>query len=203
MGLLDRLVTELPETADPLKPARWSTVSAMTISFGHGLSVSPLQATAAAAAIVNGGYYITPTFLPRTEEEARGLRRRVVREETSNMMRYLMRLNVAKGTAGRANAPGYRVGGKTGTAEKVVNGRYSNTKVLTSFFAIFPSENPEYVVVTVLDEPQGIKETHGFRTAGWNAAPVTGAIIRRIAPMLKVAPVFFAKPDDEPILARY
>ena len=203
LGLLDRLDTELPESASPLYPSRWSTVSAMTISFGHGISVTPLQATAAAASMVNGGYLIPPTFRPRTEEEAAGLRKQVIRAETSQMMRYLMRLNVVSGTAKKAEADGYRVGGKTGTAEKVVNGRYSNTKVLTSFMGAFPSDNPEYVIMIVLDEPQGTKDTHGYRTSGWNAAPVTGAIVARIAPMLKVTPQFFAKPEEEPILARY
>lgn len=203
LGLLDRLETELPESALPLRPARWSNIAAMTISFGHGLSVSPMQAIAAQAALVNGGYYVPPTFRVRSEAEAERLRRRVMREETSDIMRYLMRLNVARGTARRAEVTGYRVGGKTGTAEKVVNGRYAKGKVLTSFLGVFPSDNPEYVLLFMLDEPQGLTETHGFRTAGWNAAPVTANIVRRIAPMLRVEPTFFAKPDDEPILARY
>ena len=162
-----------------------------------------MQAIAAQAALVNGGYYVPPTFRVRSEAEAERLRRRVMREETSDIMRYLMRLNVARGTARRAEVSGYRVGGKTGTAEKVVNGRYAKGKVLTSFLGVFPSDNPEYVLLFMLDEPQGLTETHGFRTAGWNAAPVTANIVRRIAPMLRVEPTFFAKPDDEPILARY
>jgi len=203
LGLLDRLNTELPETASPQFPQRWSTVSAMTISFGHGISVSPLQATAAAAAMVNGGYLLTPTFKPRTLAEAQASRTQVISEKTSDTMRYLMRHNVVNGTAKKAEANGYRVGGKTGTAEKVVNGRYSNTKVLTSFMGAFPAEKPEYVVMFVLDEPQGSKETFGYRTSGWNAAPVTGAIVKRIAPILGVEPTFYENSKDEPILARY
>ena len=117
---------------------------------------------------------IPPTFLKRTEQEAPRGREQVIKPETSTMMRYLMRLNAEKGSASRVDVKGYYVGGKTGTAEKVVNGRYSKTKLLTDFMAILPSDNPRYLVLIMLDEPQGMPETHGFATSAWNAAPVTG-----------------------------
>ncbi|MEM6665179.1 MAG: penicillin-binding protein 2 [Pseudomonadota bacterium] len=188
LGLLDRLETELPEAADPMYPRDWRQINAMTISFGHGISVAPLQMAAAAGALVNGGTYIPPTFLPRTETEAEQMGVQVLEESTSDAMRYLMRLNVDDGTAGKADRPGYRVGGKTGTAEKVVNGRYSKKKLLTSFLGTFPSDDPRFVVLIMLDEPKGTKETHGFATSGWNAAPTAGYVIGRIAPILGVMP---------------
>ena len=133
IGQLDRLRTELPESAEPIVPKRWGELNTITIAFGHGLSVAPLQAVMAVAALVNGGIMIPPTFLKRTEEEASALGKRVIKPETSEKMRYLMRLNVEKGSATRADVKGYYVGGKTGTAEKVVNGRYSKTKTAHRF----------------------------------------------------------------------
>ena len=187
LGLLATLRTELPETGAPISPRTWSTLSSVTISFGHGVSVTPLQTVAAAAALVNGGYYVPPTFLPRTAEEAAGLAHRVIRPETSEAMRMLMRLNVEKGTGKRADVPGYRVGGKTGTAEKVVNGQYSSSKRRNVFLAAFPMDEPRYLVMVLLDEPQPEKPGIGA-TAGLNAAPTVAAIVRRIAPMLGVEP---------------
>ena len=144
LGQLDRLRTELPESAEPLVPRRWGELNTVTIAFGHGLSVAPLQAMMAFGALMNGGYLIPPTFLKRSEQEAMALARRVVKPETSEKMRYLMRLNVEKGTATRADVKGYYVGGKTGTSEKVVGGRYSKTKVLTAFTAVLPADQPRY-----------------------------------------------------------
>lgn len=188
MGQLDRLPTELPESAMPIVPRRWGELNSATIAFGHGLSVAPLQAVMAVNSMVNGGYLIPPTFLKRTPEEAQKVATRVLKRETSDKMRYLMRLNAEKGTAGKAEVPGYLVGGKTGTAEKVVNGRYAKNKLLTSFTAIFPMDKPRFLVLVMLDEPKPIAETHGFATSGWNAAPTAGKIVERIAPMLNVAP---------------
>jgi cell division protein FtsI (penicillin-binding protein 3) len=160
----------------------------MTIAFGHGISVTPLHLAAAGAALVNGGLFMNPTLLRRDELGARAIAERVVKPETSANIRELMRLNVEKGTATHARVDGISVGGKTGTAEKVKNGRYDNAALLTSFLGMFPTEDPRYMVLIVLDEPKGIKETHGFRTSGWNAAPVTAKVIRRIAPMLGILP---------------
>jgi cell division protein FtsI (penicillin-binding protein 3) len=187
MGLLSTLKTELPETGAPIQPRKWSTLSSMTVSFGHGISVSPLQTAVAAAALVNGGYYIPPTFMPRGERQAAELAQRVVKPETSEAMRSLMRLNVQKGSGRRADVPGYFVGGKTGTAEKVVNGRYSSNKRRNAFVSAFPMDDPRYLVLVLIDEPN--PERKGISaTAGRNAAPTVAGITRRIAPMLGIQP---------------
>jgi len=201
LGQLDRLRTELPESAEPLVPKRWAELNTVTIAFGHGLSVAPLQAVMGISALVNGGNLIPPTFLKRDQIEAEKLAKRVIKTETSDKMRYLMRLNVEKGTATRANVPGYYVGGKTGTSEKVIGGRYSKTKVLTSFTAILPADKPRYLLLIMLDEPQGLLETHGFSTSGWNAVPVGARVIERIAPLLGITPRFDLPKADQMLLA--
>ena len=200
LGQLDRLRTELPESADPLVPKHWGELNTVTIAFGHGLSVAPLQAVMGISALVNGGKLIPPTFLKRGEEEADRLAKRVIKPETAEKMRYLMRLNVEKGTATRANVMGYYVGGKTGTSEKVVGGRYSKTKVLTSFTAILPADKPRYLLLIMLDEPQGLPETHGFSTSGWNAVPVGAKVIERVAPLLDIRPRFDLPKADQLLL---
>jgi cell division protein FtsI (penicillin-binding protein 3) len=200
IGLLDTLHTELPETGAPLYPkSPWSKISTVTISFGHGISVSPMQTAAAGMALINGGYLIPPTFLPRTEQEAAQVARPVLRPETSATMRQLFRLNALKGSGRRADVPGYRVGGKTGTAEKVVNGRYSTDKRRNAFLAAFPMDAPEYMVLVVLDEPKPEKPGIGA-TAGLNAAPTVAAVIRRIAPMLGLEPRPI-DPAEDPAMA--
>ena len=201
MGQLDRVTTELPESAMPIVPKRWGELNTITIAFGHGLSVAPLQATMAVGALMNGGMMIPPTFLKRTEEEAQKLAVRVIKPETSAMMRYLMRLNAEKGSARKADVAGFYVGGKTGTAEKVVNGRYSKTKLLTTFMAVLPADKPRYLITLLLDEPKGLPETHGFATSGWNAAPTAAKIIARVAPMLGLEPRLDLPPAGELILA--
>ncbi len=201
LGQLDRLRTELPESAEPIVPRRWQEINTVTIAFGHGLSVAPLQAMMANAALVNGGLLIPPTFRKRTEEEAMQVATRVIKPETSEKMRYLMRLNAEKGSARKADVEGFYVGGKTGTSEKVVNGRYSKHKLLNSFTAVFPADKPRYLLLVMLDEPQVIPETHGFATSGWNAAPTAALIVARIAPLLSIVPRFDLPPADRLILA--
>ena len=200
LGQLDRLRTELPESAEPLVPRHWGELNTVTIAFGHGLSVAPLQAVMGISALVNGGKMIPPTFLKRNQAEADRLAVRVVKPETAEKMRYLMRLNVEKGTATRANVPGYYIGGKTGTSEKVVGGRYSKTKVLTSFTAILPADKPRYLLLIMLDEPQGLQETNGFTTSGWNAVPVGAQVIERVAPLLDILPRFDLPKADQMLL---
>jgi cell division protein FtsI (penicillin-binding protein 3) len=202
MGQLDRLRTEMPESAEPIVPARWGELNTMTIAFGHGLAVAPLQAVMATAALMNGGLLIPPTVIKRTEQEAKLLATRVIKPETSEAMRYVMRLNAERGSASKATVQGYYVGGKTGTAEKVVGGRYSKTKVLTTFMAIAPSDKPRYLFLTVLDEPDGLPETSGYRTSGWNASPTTAKIIERVAPLLGLPPRFEAPVQPFPLMAR-
>jgi cell division protein FtsI (penicillin-binding protein 3) len=193
VGLFDRLVTELPESARPLLPKRWSKLATATAAFGHGFAVQPLQGAAVVAGLLNGGYLMTPTFLRRSPEEAMAMAKQIVKPTTSETMRYLFRLNAADGTASKADVIGYRVGGKTGTAEKVVNGRYSKEKRLTSFIGAFPMDDPRYLVLVMLDEPKPTPETYGFATSGWNAVPAAAKIIERIAPMLGVEPRFTAE----------
>jgi cell division protein FtsI (penicillin-binding protein 3) len=187
-GLLDTLQTELPETGAPIVPKMpWARVTTVTMAFGHGISVSPMQTAAAGAALVNGGFLITPTFLPRTPEQAAQNARRILKPETSLALRQLFRLNVLKGSGKRADVPGYSVGGKTGTAEKVEGGRYSGNKRRNAFLAAFPMDAPKYLVLVVLDEPKPEKPGMGA-TAGLNAAVAVGNVIRRIAPMLGIEP---------------
>ncbi len=201
MGQLDRLRTEIPESAEPLAPKNWSELSTVTVAFGHGIAVAPLQAVMAVGALMNGGKLIPPTFLKRSEAEAAEFGKQVVKPETSDRMRYLMRLNAEIGTAKSVDIPGYYVGGKTGTSEKVVNGQYSKTRLLAAFMAVFPSDKPRYLVTILLDEPQPTPETKGFATSGWNAAPTAGLVVKRIAPMLGITPRFDLPTADRQILA--
>ncbi|MEM9104263.1 MAG: penicillin-binding protein 2, partial [Pseudomonadota bacterium] len=200
IGLLTRMPTELPEVAGPTQPKVWKKINSITISFGHGVATTPLQTAMSAAAMLNGGKLIPPTFLPRTEEEAAQVATQVIKPETSASMRYLMRLNVKKGSGRRAAVPGFRVGGKTGTAEKVVNGRYSSSVRFNAFLSAFPIEDPEYVVLVIIDEPKPA-EGQKSATAGLNAAPTVKAIIRRCAALLGVRPSFGE--GDDALLVSY
>jgi cell division protein FtsI (penicillin-binding protein 3) len=180
--------TELPEVAKPTEPKVWKKVHSITIAFGHGVSTTPLQTAVAAAALMTGTL-LPPTFLPRSEDEAREIGKKVVSDYTVESMRYLYRLNAEKGSGKRAEVPGYRVGGKTGTAEKVVNGRYSADKRFNAFLAAFPMDDPQFIVLSVIDEPKPEKPGMGA-TAGSNAAPIVANIIRRSASLLGVKPEF-------------
>ena len=188
LGLLAPVTTELGPSAAPIVPKPWKRLNTMTIAFGHGLSVTPLQLATATVPLVNGGLAVPPTFLPRSREEGLQVSTRVLQPETSAAILKLMRKNVVEGTGKRANAEGYRVGGKTGTAEKVVDGRYSSTARLNSFLATFPTDDPQYVILVTLDEPQRVAATNGQATAGVNAAPTVGKVVARIGPILGVPP---------------
>nr|WP_091685226.1 penicillin-binding protein 2 [Methylocapsa palsarum] len=202
MGQLTRLHTELPETADPLVPKNWGELNTMTIAFGQGLNVAPMQAMMAVGALANGGVLVNPTFLRRDEGDAKANAPRVVKPETSESMRYLMRLNAEIGSAKMADIKGYFIGGKTGTADKIVHGHYSKDRVFTTFMAILPADKPKYLYLTLMDEPQGLPETGGYRTAAWNSGSVTGKIIERTGPLLGIAPRFEPPPQPFPLLAK-
>ncbi len=189
MGLLDKMKIQLPEVRTPTEPKVWKKVHSITISFGHGMTTTPLQTAVAAAALMNGGLLFDPTLLPRNADELNADEHRVIKEKTSEDMRYLYRLNAEKGSGKRAEVPGYRVGGKTGTAEKVVNGRYSKDKRFNAFLAAFPMDDPQYIVLSIIDEPKPEKPGMGA-TAGLNAAPIVAGIIRRSASFLGVKPEF-------------
>ncbi|HVZ92818.1 MAG TPA: penicillin-binding protein 2 [Rhizomicrobium sp.] len=182
LGLLSPLRTELPESRRPLYPSHWGQIETATIGFGHGVAVTPLSFAAAAAAVVNGGRRIHPTFL-KHPEDARG--EQVISPETSLKMRELLRYVVTNGTGKKADAPGYDVGGKTGSAQKAGKHGYEH-KLVTSFCAAFPIDDPQYLVFVMLDEPHGTKATFGFALAGYTAAPLAGRVISRIAPILGV-----------------
>jgi len=190
LGLLSALPIELPEKARPLWPKRWNEISTMTISFGHGIAITPLHLTWGFATLVNGGIKRAPTLLKR-ERPVPG--EPVIAPETSRTLRHLLRSVVTDGTGRNAAAEGYQVGGKTGTAEKAIDGRYSRKAMITTFVGAFPIDAPRYVVMVMLDEPQGTKETHNFATAGWNAAPTVSELITRIGPILGVP----GTPDPE------
>lgn len=202
MGQLTRMRTELPESAEPLVPKNWGELNTMTIAFGHGLAVAPLQAMMGVCALMNGGYLMTPTFLRRSEEEAKKVAVQVVKPETSEAMRYLMRLNAEIGSAKRVNINGYFVGGKTGTAEKVIGGHYAKNRLFTTFMAVAPADKPKYLFLTIMDEPQGLPETGGYATAAYNSGAVTGQIIERVGPLLGVPPRFEPPQQPFPLLAR-
>lgn len=189
LGLLDPMQTEEGVMASPQIPARWNRISTITASFGHGIAVAPLQFAAAAATILNDGKTVHPTFLRKFDAgTADGTP--VISAATSREIARLMRLNVVNrdGTGGKADVPGYRVGGKTGTADVAGKGGYTSNSVISSFLATFPTDDPQYLTFIVLFEPKGIAATRGYRTAGMNAAPVTGHLIARIAAQLGVAP---------------
>jgi cell division protein FtsI (penicillin-binding protein 3) len=193
LGLLKPVPIEFDELSKPHYPAQWREVNVITIAYGHGIAVSPLHVAAAVSAIVNGGILHRPSLL-KLPPDADLPGERVISEKTSIMMRKLMRLVVEFGTAKLAAAPGYVVGGKTGTAEKNSGGHYQEKKLLSDFVAVFPMHDPRYLVLTLVDEPHGTKQSFGYATAGWTVAPATSRIIQRIAPLLGVAPVDEASP---------
>lgn len=188
LGLLRPAKIEVPEIGVPLWPKTWRPINTMTISFGHGVAVTPVQFSAAIAATLNGGRLVAPTLVKRAEgERPRG--RRVVSEETSRRIRYLMRQVVLRGTGRRAAAPGYLVGGKTGSADKSTGAPGKPKGLLSSFIGAFPMHRPGYVLLVMLDEPKGNKDTYYKATGGLVAAPTFAKIVARIAPILKVQPV--------------
>jgi cell division protein FtsI (penicillin-binding protein 3) len=188
MGFDDRPRIELPEMTSSSIPASFSDVVAATASYGHGLSVTPLQMLMAQSAMVNGGYLLQPTLL-RQDTADMGEAAHVLSAQTSAQVRYLLRLNALEGSARRANvlAPGYRLGAKTGTAEKVVNGRYTGESVTTFFATSFPMEAPRYTMIVMVDEPEPEGPGTG-RTAAWNAGDTTGRIVARAGAILGVVP---------------
>jgi len=189
LGLLSRMKTELPEVAMPSQPRQWKKINSITISFGHGVSTTPLQTAVAGAALVNGGKLLAPTFLPRTQDEADQVATQVLKPSTSRDMRYLFEWNGANGSGRNARVDGFDVGGKTGTADKVVNGRYSHDKNFNAFLSAFPMGNPQYVVLSFSDEPKTDKG-NGAALAATSAAPMVKEIISRAAPILGVKPKF-------------
>jgi len=189
---------QLPERRTPVVAKTFSDIVAATAAFGHGLSVSPVAMLRAMAAFANDGQMVMPTLYKTSLEDAQKTYQQVVSEKTSQEMRYIMRLNALEGSGSRMNklAQGYRAGGKTGTAEKVVNGRYDAGKVLSLFASVFPLDKPRYAMMILVDNPH-TEPGQGGHTAGWNAGEATGRIISRVAPMLGISPNFDPMLDSD------
>jgi cell division protein FtsI (penicillin-binding protein 3) len=201
MGFLDPVRIEIKERGRTLTPgSRWGPFETMTVGFGHGIAVTPLHLATGYATLFNGGVYHPATLLKvgPNHPVPRGIR--VFSEDTSYRMRALLRLVVTQGTGRKADAPGYRVGGKTGTAEKLLDGHYTSTAVVTSFAGVFPMDEPRYVMVMMLDDPKATAETYGFHTAAWNIGPAFGVAVSRIAPLLGVHPDKNREPDMSQVL---
>ena len=186
LGMLAPVALELPERGDPQAPAQWKELATMTIAFGHGLSITPMHVAAGVVAVVNGGIKVEPTIVKR-EKPVVGTR--IIKPETSDALRRLMRLVVEHGTGRSADAPGYQVGGKTGTAEKSAAHGYKHDALLSSFVGAFPIDAPRYVIFMVVDEPKPNKDSHGYATGGWVAAPAVKRVVERMAPLVGIAPV--------------
>jgi len=207
-GMLSPASIEIPEVGAPLVPSPWREINTMTISYGHGIAVTPIQLAAGISALVNGGVLRQPTLVARGNEA--DVRRgpddevHVISERTSKQVRQLMRLVVRNGTGKKAGVPGYRVGGKTGTADKSGAGGYTAARgVMSSFVAAYPMDDPRYVVFAMVDEPKGIKETFGYATGGWVAAPVVSQVVRQMAPMMGMKPATDAEREPKPGEALY
>ena len=190
LGLLSAAEFEISEIGNPLVPKPWRDIDTLTASFGHGIAVTPLQLMSAAASMVNGGVLVKPTLIKSGAVKEKSKEAiRVISPETSHRMRQLLRLVVTEGTGGNADVEGYLVGGKTGTAEKAGRGGYDKKKLISSFFGVFPMNEPEYAVFVMVDEPQGQKETYGYATGGWVSAPAVKNIIASTVSILGMPPV--------------
>ena len=197
IGMLQAPQVEIREVGEPLVPRPWHQINSMTVAYGHGISVSPLQMVTGVGAVVDGGVLHRATFLKRPEgERAPGVR--VVSQQTSEDMRRLLRLVVERGTGKLAAAPGYLVGGKTGTAEKVSGKGYARKELLSSFIGVFPINDPRYLIMVSVDEPHGVKSSAGYATGGWVAAPAVSRIVQRMAPIMGIPPV----DEDSPEIRR-
>jgi len=194
LGLLKAPAFELPEIGAPLVPSPWREINTMTVAYGHGISVSPLQMATAASAVVNGGVLHRATLIKHPVGYA-PLGQQVLSAKTSEDMRRLLRLVVEQGTGKLASAPGYLVGGKTGTAEKVAGARYDRKQLLSSFVGAFPITEPRYLVMISIDEPHGNRQSAGFATGGWAAAPGVSRIVQRMAPLMGIQPLDEQSPE--------
>ncbi|WP_250312170.1 peptidoglycan D,D-transpeptidase FtsI family protein [Rickettsia endosymbiont of Oedothorax gibbosus] len=194
LGLLDQLKIELPERGTPLFPSdkRWSDLTSVVMSYGYGISISPLHFIQAVLPVVNGGTLYDLTLIKRQDERLVGTK--VFSEKTSRQMSELFRLVVKEGTGRRADVKGYLVGGKTGTAEKLTADGHGKRKYLknsrmSSFLGLLPASNPQYVIFIMFDEPKGTKESFGFATSGWTAAPTVGRVLERMVSLYGIEPI--------------
>jgi cell division protein FtsI (penicillin-binding protein 3) len=186
LGFLSPLRLEIPEMGHPLVPHPWNDVNTMTIAFGHGLSINAVQLVTAAAAMVNGGVLRQPTLILGGNRDVPA--EQVISPEVSQEIRKLMRLTIVSGTGSKAEVPGYFVGGKTGTSEKISATGYNKKALLSSFLATFPAYDPRYMIFVMIDEPKGNRESYGYATGGWVAAPVVQRVVANMAPLLAMQP---------------
>ena len=188
LGMNERPYIELPARGFPIWPkGEWPRLRTMTVSYGHGIAVTPLHLASAYAAMVNGGIW-RPATLHKVEPGHAPRGRRVFKASTSARMNQLLRMIVSFGTGRKADAPGFRIGGKTGSAEKPGVGGYRRSSLISTFAAAFPMDRPRYVIVAMLDEPQGTAASSYQRTAAWNAAPIVGKVVPRVGPLLGIMP---------------
>lgn len=207
LGLLSDSNFEIGEVGRPIVPSPWRDINTLTASYGHGVAVSPLQLTSAVASIVNGGEYVEPTLILNTSNLEKVTKKssnktslRIVSPEVSHRMRQLLRLAVTDGTGRNADVEGYYVGGKTGTAEKPGIGGYDRKRLISSFVGTFPAQEPHYVIYVMVDEPQGTKETYGYATGGWVAAPVVKNVITSMVSILNIPPSSKSKNIEKSLL---
>jgi cell division protein FtsI (penicillin-binding protein 3) len=190
LGMLKPVKMEIPETASPLIPSPWREINMMTISYGHGIAVTPVHLIRAIASITGKGELLPVTFIKDGNRD-KETGEQIISEANVINIRKLLRLVVEHGTGGKSDAKGYRVGGKTGTAEKLGgSGGYKADSKMASFVGIFPVDTPRYAVLVMVDEPKGTKKTYGFATGGWVSAPVVGNVVSRIGPLLGIRPIY-------------
>lgn len=195
IGFFSTPILEIPELGSPLYPKKWSEATTTTAAYGYGISVSPLQLVTAIGGVINKGIMQKPTLL-KMDLSRMNPGSRIVSEETSEIMCKLMYMVVALGTGKKAQVKGYEVGGKTGTANTLEGRSYKKGSNMTSMVCAFPMRDPQYIVLIMVDRPQAVKGTYGFNAAGWNAAPIAGKVISRIAPLLHIAPSLHQTTSD-------
>jgi len=191
LGFFDRIDTDMPSNGKPLTPKPWRDINTLTASYGHGIAVTPMHVLQATATIVNGGMMPKLKFA-KQNRDINVLQNRILSASTAHKMRQLLRLNVTDGSGEKADVAGYMVGGKTGTSEKIVNGEYRKDTLMSSFIGVFPTHQPKYAVLAILDEPKGTKASFGYATGGWTAAPVVGQVITDLARIEGLPPQFNA-----------
>lgn len=197
LGLLNRMDFDIWETGRPVSRKEWTETDTMTASYGHGVSTTPIQMCAAVATVVNGGFSVRPSLVKESASQESNARIRIISQDTSDKMRSLMRLVVTHGTGKNAEVNGYYVGGKTGTAEKSMGKKgYDHTRLISSFVAAFPIDNPKYIIMVMIDEPKGNKKSYGYATAGWVAAPAVANVIKSMGAVLGI-PSDQYKPEED------
>jgi len=200
LGLMKKPEFEIEEIGTPIIPSPWGSINTLTASYGHGIAVSPLQLTSAVGTVVNGGMRVYPSLVMRDKDDEKDKSSvRVLSKETSLKMRQLLRLVVSNGTAKKADVAGYYIGGKTGTAQKNLHGRYVADKRMAVFIGVFPINNPKYVVMVMVDEPNPNKSSYGYATAGWVAAPAVGRVISGMGSILGMQPHHDEEDIAEPL----